>query len=68
MQEDGSIMSYGIPDNPALRTQWRLRAWWLHSIFGYTVVDVRRKPRSGWFGRLTYDETYLLSPGDRDTN
>ena len=59
-------MSYGIPENPALKTRSRLRRWWLNSLFGYHVVDVRRQPRAGLFGQLTYDETYLMAPGKRD--
>lgn len=53
---------YGIPKSPALRTTSRLRVWWLHNIWGYTVLEVRRRPRSGWFSRLVYDSTYLLLP------
>ena len=55
-------MRYGIPRNPALRTRSRLRVWWLHTICGYTVLEVRRRPRQGWFSRLCYDKSYLLLP------
>ena len=53
---------YGIPDNPGLTTHSRLRAWWLQGVCGYTMLDVQRQPRAGWFGRLAYDETFLLMP------
>ena len=55
---------YGIPEDPSLRTSSRLRKWWLHSVCGYKVLEVRRYPRSGWFGRLTYEENYRLLPKD----
>ncbi|MBI2422832.1 MAG: hypothetical protein HYV27_08380 [Candidatus Hydrogenedentes bacterium] len=61
------MAAYGIPDNPALVTTSRLRAWWLHSIWGYRVLDIRRKPTTGWFGRLAYNETIRMLPGKRDT-
>lgn len=56
------MAAYGIPENPALTTHSRLRAWWLHSVRGYKVLDIRRRPRHGWFGRLAYDETIRLLP------
>lgn len=56
------MADYGFPDNPGLTTQWWLRAWWLHTVCGYKVLQVRHTPRVGLFGRLTMDETYLLSP------
>jgi hypothetical protein len=58
------MAAYGIPDNPSLETNWRLRAWWLHSVWGYRVLKVKRHPRSGWFGRLAYDESFLMLPRD----
>ena len=54
---------YGIPEDPSLTTHSRVRAWWLHSVWGYRVLDVRREPRAGWFGRLSFDETIRLLPG-----
>jgi hypothetical protein len=56
------MASYGIPDNPSLTTHSWVRAWWLHSLWGYKVLDVRRNPKEGWFGRLTYEETIRLVP------
>ena len=53
---------YGIPKSPALRTTSRLRVWWLSLIWGYIILDVRRRPKRGWFSRLSYDTTYLLLP------
>ena len=50
---------YGIPDNPSLTTHSWVRAWWLHSLWGYKVLDVRRNPKEGWFGRLTYEARAL---------
>ena len=56
---------YGIPNNPSLTTHSWVRAWWLHSLWGYKVLDVRRNPKEGWFGRLTYEETIRLVPDQR---
>lgn len=56
------MAAYGLPDNPGVTTHSRLRAWWLQSLWGYEIVEVRRAPRSGYFGNLVYDETYLMSP------
>ena len=56
---------YGIPDNPSLTTHSWVRAWWLHSLWGYKVLDVRRNPKEGWFGRLTYEETIRLVPDQK---
>jgi len=53
---------YGIPDNPALTTQSRFRKWWLYTVWGYKVLEIRRKPRAGWFGRVAYQDTYLMLP------
>jgi len=59
------MAAYGFPDNPGVVTRSRLRAWWLQSLWGYDVVDVRRSPRMGYFGGLAYDERYLMSPPDK---
>ncbi len=56
------MAQYGIPDNPALKTNSWLRAWWLHSVWGYQVVNKRRQPRLGWFGSTTYEDVYVLLP------
>jgi hypothetical protein len=56
------VTRYGIPRSPALRTTSKLRMWWLNLIWGYTILEVRRRPRKGWFSRLAYDTTYLLLP------
>lgn len=53
---------YGIPKSPALRTTSRIRVWWLLMVWGYKLLEVRRRPRSGWFSRLSYDKTYTLMP------
>ncbi len=60
--------SYGIPENPALETSSRVRRWLLVSFFGYEVLEVRRRPRAGWFGALAYDESYLMLQRDADIN
>jgi len=59
-------MSYGFPDNPSLRTNSRVRMWWLHQVWGYKVLHTHRTPRMGWFGQLTYDESYLMLPRDTE--
>lgn len=56
------MVSYGIPENPSLRTNSWVRMWWLHQFRGYKVLQVHRTPRMGWFGQLTYDESYLMLP------
>jgi len=53
---------YGIPDDPALRTASRLRACWLHYVRGYRVLEIRRRPHQGWFGRIGTEEVYTLLP------
>ncbi len=53
---------YDIPEDPALSTSSRLRYLWLHSVRGYTVLDVRHQPRPGWFGHMVWGETYRLMP------
>ncbi|MBI1320584.1 MAG: hypothetical protein GC168_16800 [Candidatus Hydrogenedens sp.] len=53
---------YGIPDNPSLETQSWVRRWWLESVCGYQVLEVKRRPRAGWFGKLAYDESYVMLP------
>ena len=60
------MTNYGIPSNPAFKTTSWLRMWWLHAIRGYTVLEVRRRPRKGWFSRVTYDATYLMLPKQPD--
>lgn len=57
--------TYGIPDNPGRWTSSRLRAWWLESLWGYKVLRVKRRPRYGWFGKVDFEEEYLLCPRDR---
>ncbi len=59
---------YGIPDDPAFRTNSRLRVMWLQSVWGYRLLEVRRHPRAGWFGRLTYDESFVLLPRAGEQN
>ncbi len=56
---------YGIPENPGVVTYSWLRAWWLRSVWGYDVVQVRRSPRMSCFGGLAYDERYLMSPKNK---
>ena len=56
------MAAYGIPISPALTTTSRLRAWWLHTVWGYTILETHRHPRAGWFGRIAYEDTYLLLP------
>ncbi len=56
--------TYGIPENPAVETSSRVRRWWLESFFGYQVLEVRRRPRAGWFGNLAYDKSYLMLQRD----
>lgn len=46
----------------AKTTTSRLRMWWLRLARGYKLTQIRRRPRTGWFGRLTYEETYQLVP------
>ena len=53
---------YGIPENPVYTTNSWLRAWWLHTVWGYKLLDIHKKPRASYFGNLTYDETYRLLP------
>lgn len=53
---------YGIPDNPALTTSSRFRKWWLYALWGYKVLETRRIPQAGWFGRISYRVTYLMLP------
>jgi hypothetical protein len=36
--------------------------WWLYQFRGYKVLQIHRTPRMGWFGQLTYDESYLMLP------
>lgn len=55
------MAQYGIPDNPALKTNSRLRVWWLHSIWGYRVLNKRRQLYTGWFGSA-YEDVYVLLP------
>ncbi|MCF6284358.1 MAG: hypothetical protein L3K26_04125 [Candidatus Hydrogenedentes bacterium] len=59
---------YGIPEDPSLTTHSRVRAWWLHSLWGYHVLDVRRHPKMGWFGQLSYDETIRMVPDSNEIN
>ena len=53
------------PDAAALRTSSAIRAWWLRTMHGYRVVDVRRHPKRGWYGRMRIKLIYKLLPGDR---
>jgi hypothetical protein len=53
---------YGIPDNPSLSTTSRIRVWWLHSIWGYKVLNHRRQPHTGWFGSMDFEDVYVLLP------
>lgn len=53
---------YGIPDDPSLRTTSWMRAMYLEMVWGYQLLEVRRNPRAGWFGRLSFDESYVLMP------
>lgn len=59
---------YGIPQDPSLRTKSWFRAMYLRSIWGYRILEVRRRPRAGWFGTLAYDESYLLLPGSKEAH
>ena len=56
------MASYGFPDDPSYRTRSWVKAWWLHSVRGYHVLQVRRQPRKGWFGRVRFAEQYTLLP------
>jgi hypothetical protein len=58
---------YGIPQNPALTTSSWVTRWVLQSFFGYEVIDVRRRPKAGWFG-LAYDESFVMLRRDKDVN
>jgi len=60
------VTHYGIPRNPGLRTTSWLRMRWL-MFWGYKVLEVRRRPRQGWFSRLCYDTSYLLLPKKNKT-
>lgn len=60
-KEAAVVAHYGIPENPALRTNSRIRMWWLQNIRGYQVLTTHRQRRAGWFG-ATYDNVYLLLP------
>jgi hypothetical protein len=53
---------YGIPEDPSLRTHSSLRAWWLQRIWGYRLIEVRKKPRVGRFRRIRYESSYVLLP------
>tara|TARA_R110001592_G_scaffold164148_1_gene398173 strand:+ start:2648 stop:2836 length:189 start_codon:yes stop_codon:yes gene_type:complete len=59
---------YGIPEDPSLTTQSWVRAWWLQSLWGYHVIDVRRQPKAGWFGRLSYDEKIRMVHDSTEIN
>jgi hypothetical protein len=39
-----------------------MRAMYLEMVWGYQLLEVRRQPRAGWFGRLRFDESYVLMP------
>lgn len=58
------MAAYGIPDNPGLETDSRLRRWWLHAVRGYKVLRVRHRPGSDWRGRARLCESYLMAPRD----
>jgi len=59
---------YGIPENPALETNSRVWRWCLESFWGYQVLEVRRRPKAGWFGSLAYDESYLMLRRGQEIN
>lgn len=63
----GLMDHYGIPENPALKTSSRVARWVLESFFGYSVIEVRRRPKAGWWG-LAYDESYLMLRRSKEVN
>jgi len=48
--------------DPSLETQSWMRRWWLESVHGYKVLEVRRRPHPGWFGSVSIRESYVMLP------
>ena len=45
-----------------VETSSKFMAWWLHSIRGYDMLETIRRPRLMSFGRIGYDNTFILKP------
>lgn len=45
-----------------LKTRSGVRAWWLRTVWGYRLVEVRKYPKSGLLGGVRYDSVYRLAP------
>lgn len=39
----------------------RMNAWWWSLVRGWTVLHIVRTPRLGLFGRIKYDNTWILT-------
>jgi len=53
------------PESGILRTSSPVRVWWLRKMHGYHVVDVHRRPKRSWYGRLRLKFVYKMAPGSR---
>ncbi len=49
-----------------IETSSKFKAWWLRAIRGYDVLETIRRPRFVSFGRIGYDNTFILKPKNKE--
>ena len=52
--------------NEGISTTSRLRMWWLTTVQGYRLVNIKVLPAHASFGRIRYERTWWLKR-DEDT-
>ena len=59
-----AMNTHGAVSFPLLHTSSGLKAWWLCTLRGYHVVEVRRRPKLGMLGGIKYDSVWFIEPDE----
>ena len=49
-----------VAEGPVILTHSGLRAWWLKRVRRYKMISVRRSPKAGLFGRISYESIWTF--------